>query len=284
MVAEARSPTVRQRELGLRLRSWRNERHLTVEEVAEKILCHPTKISRAETGARRPTLRDVRDLCELYGVGPLETAELMQLAREARQPGWWTRYDALQYNSAFLGLEQDATAITCFSMYFVPGLMQTEDYARALIKSILPRIDEEVLKQRVGARLQRQRTVLERPEPPRYRALLDEAVLHRQVGGPEVLKAQLGRILQLIEEEKATVQVIPFEVGSYMAADSNFDYLEFGGASPLPDVVYVEGLTSQGFIESLAELKTYTEAVERLRDIALSPRSSRTKIHEICRG
>lgn len=282
-MAEGSSPTVRQRELGIRLRAHRNERNLTVEEVAEKILCHPTKISRAETGARRPSLRDVRDLCELYDVGPEETAELMQLAREARQAGWWVQYDALKVIFTFIGLEQDATAITAFSMYYVPALLQTEQYARALIKSIYPGIDPEVLSQRVEARLQRQRTLLGRPKPPRYRALIDEAVLHRQVGGPAVMKDQLEHILKLAGEGKVTIQVIPFEVGTYAATDSNVDYLEFTD-SPLPGLVFVEGLAGQHYLDSESELQTYAESLEALRDIALSPRDSIQKISQFCNG
>ena len=118
----------------------------------------------------------------------------MELAREARQSGWWTRYDGVKPYFPFIGLEQDATTITCFSMYHVPALLQTGDYARALIKGIVPRIDPEMLAQRVEVRLLRQQ-ILDRPKPPRYRALLDEAVLRRQVGGPGVIKAQLGHIL-----------------------------------------------------------------------------------------
>lgn len=281
-MAEVSSPTVRQRELGMRLRALRNERNLTVEEVAEKILCHPTKVSRAETGARRPSLRDVRDLCELYGVSPEETAELMQLAREARQPGWWTRYDGVKPYFTFIGLEQDATAITTFGMYFVPALLQTEAYARAIIKGIVPTIDPELLEQRVKVRLLRQQ-LLDRPKPPRFRALLDEAMLRRQVGGPGVMKEQLEHILQVVEAGKATVQVIPFTVGAYAAIDSNCDYLEFAG-SPYPGIVFVEGLTSQLYLESQDELEYYAESLERLRDTALSPRDSARMIQEISNG
>src|SRR3984885_7024370 len=127
------SPTIRQRQLGMRLREFRTSKGLTVEDVARELLCSPTKISRAETGARRATLRDVRDLCQLYGIDAETSAELMKLAREARQSGWWTKYDDLRI-SPLIGMEQSATAITSFGMYFVPALFQSEDYARAIIK------------------------------------------------------------------------------------------------------------------------------------------------------
>ena len=269
------SPTVRQRELGKRLRELRNAQGLTVEEVAEKLLCSPTKISRAETGARRQSLRDVRDLCTLYNVGPEESATLMELAREARQQGWWTHYDDLKIPQ-LIGLEQEATAITCFGMYFLPALLQTEDYAVAIIKAIAPRISPDVLRQRVEARMRRQQ-LIQQPDPPRYRALLDEAVLHRQIGGSKVMKDQLSKLLQLIEDERATIQVIPFGVGGYAANDSNFDYLEFAGSS-LPGIVFVEGLVNLTYLEKPSDLARYSESLEYMRDTALSPRVSTTLI------
>ena len=272
------SPTVRQRELGMRLREFRTAKGLTVEDVAKELLCSPTKISRAETGARRATLRDVRDLCQIYGVDAETSAKLMELAREARQPGWWTKYDDLKI-TPFIGMEQAATAISCFGMYFVPALLQTEDYAREIIKGIAPKIEEDVLVQRVEARMMRQK-LLYQPKPPRYRALLDEAVLHRQVGGPSIMKAQLEKILSFMREEKAAVQVIPYEVGAYGAIDSNFDYLEFAGTM-LPDLVFVEGLVSHLYLERPEELERYREALDYLRDEALNPRDSAKKMEEI---
>ena len=150
----------------MRLRDLRNGQGLTVEEVAEKLLCSATKISRAETGARRPSLRDVRDLCALYDVSPEESAQLMELAREARRQGWWTQYNDLKIPQ-LIGLEQEATAITCFGMYFVPALLQTEDYAAAITKGILPKIKPDILRQRVEATMRRQQ-LPQQPKPPSH--------------------------------------------------------------------------------------------------------------------
>ena len=272
------SPTIRQRELGMRLRKFRTAKGLTVEDVAKELLCSPTKISRAETGARRATLRDVRDLCQIYGVDAQTSAELMELAREARQPGWWTKYDDLKI-APLIGMEQAATAITNFEMYYVPALLQTEDYAQAIIKGIAPKIGEEILSQRVEVRMMRQKLLFQ-PKPPKYRVLLDEAVLHRHVGGPAVMKVQLDKILSFAREERAAVQVIPYEVGAYGAADSNFIYLEFAGTM-LPDLVFVEGLVSQLYLERPDELGRYREALDYLRDEALNPRDSAKRIEEI---
>jgi transcriptional regulator with XRE-family HTH domain len=273
------SPTVRQRELGLRLRELRTAKNLTVEMVAKELLCSPTKISRAETAVRRATLRDVRDLCQIYGVDAETSAELMELARDAYQPGWWNKYDDLKINP-LIGMEQAATAITSFGMYFFPALLQSEDYARAIIKGIAPKIEEKILDGRVAARMERQQKLFEGLKPPKHRVVLDEAVLRRHIGGPAVMRAQLDRVLSLMGEDKTTVQVIPYTVGAYGANDSNFTYLEFGGTK-LPDLVFVETLVSQLYVERPDEVDRYSEALDNLRDAALNPRDSARKIEEI---
>ncbi len=276
-MAEA-NPTVRQRELAFRLRELRNGLGLTVDHVADKLLCSATKISRIETATRHASLRDVRDLCQLYGVDDDATAELMNLARQAREPGWWTQYDDANLRPYF-GLEQQATALIHFSMYFVHGLLQTEDYARAIIKGVNPKIDPSVLDDRVKARLRRQQ-LLEQENRPRLRSLLDEGVLLRQVGGAQVMSAQLDKILQSVRAEKATVQVIPFTSGALASADGDFTLLEFADSS-LPDLIYVEGLMSHFYQERPTEIARYRETLEYLRDAALSPRDSLSLIAKI---
>jgi transcriptional regulator with XRE-family HTH domain len=255
------------------LRELRNGLGLTVEEVAEQLMCSATKISRLETGSRRASLRDVRDLLLLYRVSSqVQADELMALARAARQPGWWMQYEEPVF-SPLLGLEQEAVAITSYSMYHVPALLQSEDYARAIIKGIERQIQPAALDQRVAARLHRQ-LLLDRETPLRYRALLDESVLRRQVGGPAVMRAQLAKLLMLIENEKATVQVIRFDAGAHASIDSNFDLLEFGEKSQQRPVVYVEGLFTNRYQERPVEIERYREALEYLRDAALSPRDT----------
>jgi transcriptional regulator with XRE-family HTH domain len=264
----------------MRLRELRNGLGLTVEDVGEQLLCSATKISRLETGARRASLRDVRDLCRIYQVADQPEADLlMELARQARQAGWWTQYDE-PVLSPLLGLEQEAVAITSFSMYHVPALLQSGDYARAIIKAIERRIDPGILDQRAEARLRRQR-LLEQEIPPRFRAVLDEAVLHRQVGGAGIMHAQLDKILARSRDEKATVQVIPWDAGAHASSDSNFDFLEFGENSRQTPVVFVEGLFSNRYLERPVEIERYREAIEYLRDAALSPRDSISLIEKI---
>lgn len=274
------NPTVRQRELGMRLRDLRNGLGLTVEEVAHQLLCSATKISRLETGTRRASLRDVRDLCRVYGITDrAEADKLMELASQSREPGWWTKYDE-PVLSPYIGLEQEAVAITSFSMYHVPALLQTPDYARAIIKGIERRMDAETLEQRTEARLHRQ-GLLTQSNPPRYRALLDEAVLRRQVGGPDVMRAQLDKLLRSAADEEATIQVIPFDAGAHASTDSNFIILEFRENSRQRPVVYVEGLFTNRYQERPVEIERYREAAEYLRDAALSPRDSISLINQI---
>lgn len=241
---------------------------MTVEDVSRQLLCSAPKVSRMETGARLVALRDVRDLCRLYEVDEATTADLMTLARQAREPSWWSRYKDLQLEP-FIGFEQEAAAITTYGMYYVPPLLQTEEYARALIRAIQRRMDRKIVEQRVEARMRRQE-ILDRPRPPRYRALLDEAVLHRQIGGKAVLSDQLDKVLGAIAADKASVQVIPFTAGAHASADSNFDLLEFGEGSGQNSVVFVESLISNLYQERPAEVDRYREAVEYLRETALS--------------
>lgn len=273
------SPTVRQRELGKRLRDLRGQHDLTVEDVAERLLCSATKISRLETGARRPSLRDVRDLCLLFEVDEATSNELMSLARGAREQGWWTKYEDLNLDP-YIGLEQDAVAITCYSMYYVPGLLQTAEYADLIISTISPKMDSDVRRQRIEARLLRQQ-ILAGENRPRFRVLLDEAVFYRKVGGPIVMSAQLERILEAERLAQATVQIIPFELGAHAAQDSNFVLLEFEEGSNLSPVVFVEGLTGGHLLERRSEITRYREAVDYLRDSALSPRDSVQRVREI---
>ena len=242
-------------------------------------MCSATKISRLETGARKANPRDVRDLCRLYGLADDDEADkLMSLARQARQDAWWTQYEPAF--SRLLGLEQQATAITSYSMYFVPALLQSSEYAREIIRGIVPKIGDDVLDLRVEARIRRQR-LLDRQPPPRFRALLDEAVLLRQVGGPATMRAQLDKMLACIGDGKAAIQVIPFDVGAHASADSNFDFLEFGDESLQRPIVYIEGLFNNLHLERPVEIARYREALEYLRDAALSPRDSKSLITEI---
>lgn len=274
------NPTVRQRELSIRLRRLREENSLTVGEVAEQLLCSAAKVSRIETGARRVSLRDVRDLCQIYGVGDQEAAQLMDLARRAREDGWWARYEDLGVEvGPYFDFEQEAKAITYYSSSFIYGPLQTEEYARAIIRNAHPLMDDEVLKERVEARMRRQE-LLERADRPRVRALMDEAVLHRQVGGRKVISAQLGKMRDMAAAEKVIVQIVPFSSGAQASSDSNMTLFEFSDSS-VPTILHIEGLISAQYLDRKPEVDRYREVLDQLRDAALSPRESQILITEI---
>jgi transcriptional regulator with XRE-family HTH domain len=269
-VAEVRSPTVRRRELGEQLRMLRNEQGLTVEQVAERLLCSPSKISRMETGQRNATLRDVRDLCVLYGITQqADRDRLMTLAREARQQGWWQSYD-LSYKT-YAGLEFEATAIDDFQSSVVPGLLQTPEYARAGHLGTFPVLGPDEIERQIEAKLTRQEILTRTERPPEFRTVLDEAVLHRLTGGPDVMKAQLGRLVEASRLPNVTIQVIPFAVGAHPGVESNFNILRLPAAS---GVVFVEGLSGSTYLERSEDLERYGQVFAILQGVALSPQDS----------
>ncbi|NRQ31954.1 helix-turn-helix domain-containing protein [Nonomuraea sp. NN258] len=264
------NPTLRQRQLAGRLRDLRHEAGLTVAEVAAQLLCSAAKISRIETGQRRASLRDVRDLCNLYGVA--DHTKLMTLAREARQQGWWQETEDVDFRP-LVGMETEAVAISEYETTTIPGLLQSEDYARAVIRGFLPGIATNVLEERVSVRMKRQQ-ILESTSPPRYWVLLDESALHRHIGGPAVMAAQLKRLREMAEAPRVTIQVIPFTVGAHMGFDSAFMLLEFDHNVGLPDTVYMDTLAGQLFLEKPRHLNRYREILNHLRATALSPSDS----------
>lgn len=269
MAEVVRSPTLRRRELGALLRGLRTEQGLTVEHVAERLLCSPSKVSRMETGHRGATLRDVRDLCDLYGVSdPNERERLMTLAREGKQQGWWQSYD-LPY-STYVGLEAAADTIKDYDSG-VPGLLQTPEYIRARHEGAMPRLDSREIERRVEVTRTRQ-LLLTRDDPPHFWFVLDEAALHRVVGGPAVMNTQLNRLTELASLPNVTIQIIPYEVGTHPAVNSIFTIVEFAG--DVPGVVYVEGLVGSLYLERPEDLDRYQQVFARLCTIALSPEDS----------
>ena len=274
---EVRSPTVRRRELGALLRKLRTEKGLTVEQAAEQLMFSMSKLSRMETGHGVATPRDIRDVCSLYEVtDKAERERMLKLAAEGKQAGWWQSYD-LPY-STYVGLEAEATAISDFQSSVVPGLLQTADYARAGHEGAMPRLSSEEIERRIEAKLTRQ-ALLGQDDPPDFSAVLDEAVLHRMVGGPAVMSAQLGRLIEAANRPKVRIQVIPFTLGAHPGVESNFNILEM--SSPTPGVVFVEGLVGSIYLERSEELTRYRQIFERLQAIALSPKDTIALIAKI---
>jgi transcriptional regulator with XRE-family HTH domain len=276
-VAE-RSPTLRRRELASRLRELRKEADLTVEDVARELLCSPPKISRIETGTRSPTLRDVRDLCVLYRVDDAERTRLMTIAREAKEQGWWNKFDDLAIDS-LIGLEIEAKRISSYESCIVPWAFQTEQYARAVIRGILPRIDDRILEERVTARMTRQE-LLRSADPPYLWSLVDESALRRTVGDGRVMREQLSKILEVAASPNITMQIVPFEAGSHPGLDNTFTLLEFEGSIQSP-VAYVENLAGTFYLERESEISRYREVLEHLRAYALSPANSVKCVQEV---
>ena len=271
-MADARSPTVRRRELGALLRKMRQDAGLTVQQAAERLLVAPSSISRLETGQRGASPRDIRDLCGLYGVAdPAVREHLDELAREGRKQAWWQGLD-LPY-ATYVGLEAEAVAISDFEPGVVPGLLQVPGYSRALHENVIPRLSQAGIAQRVEERRHRQ-AILTRsePPPPRLHAILDESVLHRVVGSPGVMAAQLDQLVAACELPNVTVQVLGYGAGAHPALDSTFILLRF--APPVPAVVYVEGLLGQKYLDQPSDVERYERVFDRLRELALDQQAS----------
>jgi transcriptional regulator with XRE-family HTH domain len=273
------NPTLRRRELGFLLRELRHERRLSVEDVTARLLISPTKLSRLETGRTGASPRDIRDLCDLYQVtDPAERQRLMTLARQGKERGWWQEY-ALPY-ATFVGLEADATSISEYNSDLVPGLLQVEGYVRAIVPAIADSpLDEATVDQRVEARIKRQ-VLLMQDDGPSFRCILDEGALRRPVGGPAVMRAQLARIIELARSPRVTFQLIPLDVGAHPGLDSTFIILDFQNPA-VNDVVYVEGLVGNIYLEGAADLERYRRVFSRLQSIALSREDSIAAVRRI---
>lgn len=269
-MAEA-NPTVRRRELGFLLRRLRTDRGLGIEEASRGLLFSPTKLSRLETGRAGASPRDIRDLCSFYEVtNPAERDRLMTLAREGKQRAWWQKF-ALPY-ATYVGLEAEATTISDFNSDLVTGLLQVEGYARAILEAVEPPLDHGTIDQRTEARIKRQ-ALLEQDDGPLLHCIIDEQALLRPVGGPTVMRSQLARIIKVAKLPKVTFQIIPVSAGAHPGMDSTFVLLEFDEPM-VNDVVYVEGLVGNIYLEDAAELERYRRIFSRLRSIALNPEDS----------
>lgn len=269
-VPGVRSPTVRRRELGALLRTLRIEVGLTVDQVARQLFCSPSKVSRMETGQRGVSLRDMDDLCALYGVQDLAQREhLATLIREGRSQAWWQPFD-LPY-ATYVGLESDAVSISDYEPGVFPGLLQTSAYARAIHEGALPRLSPAVIDQRIESRRIRQE-VLVREDPPRLAAIIDEAVLHRVVGDSAVMRVQLQRVVEAAALPHVIVQVLPYSAGAHPALDSTFNVLSF--VPPVSEVVYVEGLVGQIYLERPHDVMRYKQVFDQLCAMSLNPQDS----------
>ena len=258
--------------LGAQLRRLREAADISAEKAGYEIRASRSKISRMETGRVGFKLRDIEDLLTLYGVADeAQRAKVIALARRSREPEWWTQYTDIlpDWFETYLGFESAATAIRSFETQFVPGLFQTEDYARAVTRLGHQTAPEPEVERRVGLRLKRQE-LLARAQPPRIWAVLDEAALRRPVGGAQVMRPQLRRLIEAAQLTGVTLQVVPFARGGHSAASGSFSILRFEERD-LPDVVYMEQLTSAVYLDQRADVEHYLEVADQLSGEALTP-------------
>ncbi|MER6947936.1 helix-turn-helix transcriptional regulator [Nonomuraea sp. NPDC000554] len=270
------SPTVLRILLGTQLRRLRAERGISREDAGYAIRASHAKISRLELGQVSFKQRDVADLLTLYGVtDPDERAPLLELAKQANAPGWWHKYGDLlpSWFEVYIGLEGAASTIRTYENQFVPGLLQAPGYARAVIRLAHDSAPSEELDRRVALRTIRQQR-LSGDNALTLWAVIDEAVVRRMLGGPDVMRAQIEHLLEMTAQRNVTVQVMPFERGGHAAAGGPFSILRFPERD-LPDVVYMEQLTSALYLDKPAESEHYVQVMDRLSVQADSPADSR---------
>ena len=268
-------PTVRRMLVGARLRRLRTELGLSREEAAQAIRASEWKIHRLENGQVGFKDRDIIDLLRLYEVhDPAEVADFLTLAREANTPGWWQHYGDVLPNwfRTYVDLESAASLIRSYEGQFVPGLLQTDDYMRAVVRGAHLEESGEELGRRVRLRLARQ-TLLTRTEPPRLWAVVDEAALRRPVGGREVMRGQLERLIEATKLPNVTLQILPFAAGAHPAMGSTFSILRFPDQE-LPDVVYLEHLTNALYLNKPDEVDQYLHVMEGICVRAAAPDQS----------
>lgn len=277
----ATGPTARRMVLGGQLRRLREKRNISREAAGDAIRGSESKISRLELGRVGLKERDVADLLVLYGVTDAdERASFLDMVRRSNEPGWWHRYNDLmpRWFQDYVGLEESASRIQTYEVAFVPGLVQTERYARAVVARGLPDATSEDVTRRVNLRLDRQK-LLAQPRSSRLWAVVDEAVLHHVVGGRDVLREQLQHLLDVTTRPNITLQVVPFQHGG-SAAESSFTLLRF--AEPeLPDIVYLEHLCGALYLDKPDEIEIYSKVAQRLAVEAETPDDSRKTVTRI---
>ncbi|MET9273434.1 helix-turn-helix transcriptional regulator [Kribbella sp. NPDC003557] len=273
-------PTALRMMLGSHLRELRERAGVSRTDAGWAIRASESKISRLELGRVGFKERDVADLLSLYGVQDARERErLLGLAREANDPGWWHRYGDVtpEWFDAYLGLEATAELIRTYEIQFVPGLLQTAEYARAVaqLSPAGPRTDSEI--ERVVALRRRRQRVLDREPPLKLWAVIEEAVLHRPIGGTEVLRDQLDALRQAITRPNVTVQIIPLESSGHAATGGAFSLLRFPQRD-LPDIVYLEHLTSALYLDKRDDVETYTQALDLLASTSPSPQRTEQEL------
>ncbi|MBC3192798.1 helix-turn-helix domain-containing protein [Pseudonocardia sp. C8] len=279
-----RGPTARRIVLGAHLKRLRERAGIKRADAAYAIRGSDSKMSRLESGKVGFKLRDVADLLTMYGVGEgPERDHVLAMAEESNESGWWARYNDVVpgWFEDFVGLEASASRISSYELLYVPGLLQTEEYARAIVSGghlDLPPAERASVEKRLEVRMRRQK-VLHRKDAPTFWAVLDESVLHRPVGGGAVLRRQLEHLLEVTALPNVVVQLLPWEVSGY-GAEHAFTMLRF--AEPeLPDLVYLEEMTGASYLDKRADVERYGRAMDQLTVDALSPDRTRQALSKL---
>jgi len=256
-------PTVRRILVGAQMRRLREAADITRDDAAYVIRGSGSKISRMELGKVSFKERDIVDLLQHYGV--TDEGQREALARDANAPGWWHNYDDIlpQWFETYVGLEEAASLIRTYEVQFIPGLLQTEDYARAVTIAGRPALPAEEVERRVHLRLHRQRILDRLPSTPRLWAVVDEGALRRPIGGSRVMRAQLEHLLALRDKRNVTIQIMPFRFGGHAAEGGAFSILRFPEPD-LPDIVYVEQLASALYLDKREQVDRYGQIFDRL--------------------
>jgi transcriptional regulator with XRE-family HTH domain len=274
-------PSVRLRRLAAQLRELRADCGMTQEDVSGRTGIDRSTLYRLEGAQQRPQRSTLIQLLDLYRVEELRRDEMLTLLREAGQRGWLQQYrsELPEAYSDYIGFEDEARSISNYESLFIPGLLQIEDYARALLHGTLPYASDEEIENRVAARMERQ-TLLSREDPPRLWAIMDEAAVRRRVGGHDAMRAQLNRLRDASARPNVTIQVIPFDAGSHPGMDGAFVVLEFPDPAD-QSIVYTESAAGGLFLEEEVDLRRYKLMFEHLRAAALRPDETATLLAEI---
>jgi transcriptional regulator with XRE-family HTH domain len=278
------SPTVRRKRLGIELRRLRERAELTCEDVGQRLECSGTRISRMETGRISVRPGDVRELLDVYGVTGAEADSLVRLAREARRKGWWHTYGGVLpgWFEPYVGLESEAVRLRDFQPLVVPGLLQTEGYARAVLRGAPQPGSGTQIGRLVDLRMERQK-ILGQDSPPDVWVVLSEGVLRAHVGGPAVMRAQLQRLAEVAGRPNITLQVLPLTRAAHAQPIGPFTMLEFPDAAD-PAVVYLEHLTGSLFLDDEEEVRRYRVIFDHLRAEALDTGQSAGLIARVVAG
>ncbi|MGH3695230.1 MAG: helix-turn-helix domain-containing protein [Pseudonocardiaceae bacterium] len=294
-MSPARGPVVPRRRLGAELRALRDEAGLTIEEVAKGLECSVSKISRLETGQGIPYRRDVRDLLDRYGITDKARLDrLMRWVREGNRQGWWDDFSDVQASDSgdpllrlpdkfrrYIALEEDASEVRSFEAIVLHGLLQTEDYARAILNTLSSE-SQEATDRLVELRMRRQRRLYADEDPLIVHMALDEAVLYRPVGGVKVMREQLGRLLTDSQRPNVTLRVLPFSIGAHRAVAGSFVVLAFADTDD-NDLVFIEGHVGDLYIEKEQDVEVYEGLFDALVGQCLSTGESAKLIADVLR-